>query len=153
MKSTFFNVNLVLVLFLFGGYVAIPIEYNKSKIEKRYLQNNYLITLNGKKVDFRNLYLDRKNVKSIQRNRKEKIISIEQRKETNLVGLKALESNTINFQEIELIIINGIVIKNMKQIKFEPKAVKNIQILKKEVLNKLFPCRDYKGDMLLITIE
>ncbi len=153
-KSIKSNIALILILITFSGCISHQIKYDKWKIVRKYSKKNYRITLEGKEVNFRNLYLDKENLKSVYRNRKEKRIEIKQKNKANLVKLDFFESDTINLENIGHVVINGLpmIEEDFEKIILELNAVKDIKIITEETIDSKIFCRR-PGDVMLIILK
>ena len=155
MKPTKSNFSLLLIFMVFSGCVSVKIKYDKRKIERIYFDKNYQIKLQGQIIDFENHYLNKNNIKSVVKNRREKTINIEHKTKPKFIGLKDFESDTLSLKDISLVIIEGLVIENenWEKIKFEQNIVKSFEILERDALYKLNWDYPYKGDLMIITIK
>ena len=152
----------ILVLFILliinYGCSTRNIKYDRIKIAKNYSMN-YKIFVDNEEVDIENTYLNKKNIKNVRIDKKEKELNITQLKRTELFELKNLNLDSLSTgrrgwdkKKIDLIIIDGTVLTDSlrNKIKIDPNAIKSFEIISQEEMNNMTLCRRYEGDILLI---
>ena len=156
------RISLLLFSFLFFSCGTHNLNYNRDKIIKKYTAE-FDILIDSKKMDLQNVYLDKKNIKDIKIDRKNKTIEINQLESVKFFRLKELNLDSLNSgrggwekNKIGLIIIDGIPLTEEIQSKtlIDLNAIKDFRILKGKDLEKkgttIFRTdRDY----LIITTE
>lgn len=153
MKYKFISVLAVILSLFFVSCLSSQVRYNKTEIVKKFCEKGYQVTLNGDVVDFKNLYLDKKNIKRVRRNFSNKTINVIQKDTLNLVALDVIISSDLKFKNVSLVVIDGILISEKSQVEIELTAVESIDLIKQSELNDVFSCRRPQGDMLLIATK
>lgn len=152
---------LFILLIINYGCATRNIKYDRNKIVKKYSMN-YKTFVDNEKVDLENIYLNKKNIKNVRIDKKEKELNITQLKRPELFELKNLNLDSLSARrknwdkkKIDLIIIDGTVLTDSlkNKIKIDPNAIRSFEIISQEKMNNMTLCRRYEGDVLLITTK
>ncbi len=152
---------LLSILLFFYGCSMQTINYNRNKITEKY-SKKYQIFLDGEKVDFETIYLDKSNIRNIVVNKKSKELNINQKTNVKFFELRNLNLDSLSSgrrswdkKKIDLIVIDGVLITDSlkDKIKLDPNAIKSLSILTNDKLNSVVSCRTYENDFLVITTK
>ena len=132
---------LLLFLLIFTlGCATRNINYDRNKILKKYA-SDFNIILDSEKINLENLYLHKENIKNTTVDKKEKTVTIDQFKKTELISLGEIYLDSLSKnrggwkkKEIGFIIIDGVPldVQNLEVIKIDPNAIKDFRIQKGE---------------------
>lgn len=151
------------ILFAFFALVIITscisskIKYSEKKIYKLE-ENGYSVHYSNENIKFKNILLDRKNIKSVNKDRTEKTLNILSKDlHPNFITGEILynqikkEAN----QNFDLIVINGIPFseQDLKFLKIEKSIYKDYIILPPEKLNSTIACRQWQNGFLILNLK
>ncbi|QAR30471.1 hypothetical protein EQP59_03435 [Ornithobacterium rhinotracheale] len=143
---------LLFLLILFTACATRKISYNREKIIHSYLPS-YTVFVDNEPLEFNNLYLDKENINNVEIDNKNKTLYINQLKKEEFLNLNdLLKEKSIN---VAMVIINGLPIYDSlwAKTKLSPRAIKSVNILKKEKMEHGMICRPLKGDFLFIKTD
>jgi len=152
---------LLLLLTLTLGCATHNIKYDRNKILKKY-SAEYKMFVDNKNMNLETVFLDKDNIGNIRIDKRTKELKITQFKPVELFALNDWNLDSLsagrrgwNKKKIELIIIDGIPMTDSlkEKIKIDPNAIKSIGIVSQEKMNRLNLCRQYNGDVILITTK
>ena len=145
MKTFFLKISfLLLIIALLSSCRTRSFSYTKDKILTDFA--NFETFLNSERISLDTIYLDRANIKSIEINKREKIVLIiQKKKDVEYFSPK----NAFQSEKFQGRIINGEFVENLKINKIEVGAIKSISILREggEIYNPI------RGNFLIITLK
>ena len=118
--------------------------------------------VDSEKTDLETVFLDKDNIENIRIDKRTKELKITQLKRNELFEIKNLNLDSLsdgqrgwNKKKIELVIINGIPLTDslLEKTKIDPNAIKSLNILSQEMMEKTNFCRVYNGSLILITTK
>ena len=151
----------ILLLFipiLIFGCASRNIAYNRYKIIKRYAEK-YQILLDNKAVDFKNVYLDKGNIKNVLVDRRTKKVMITQLERRKLVSLNNfidslyIDSKTKTKEDFSLIVLNGVPFRDslLSKTRIDIHSIKKIKIFKPDKSGVL--CWSDSNVLVIVTNE
>ncbi|MDC9723832.1 MAG: hypothetical protein PSN34_13815 [Urechidicola sp.] len=147
------------MLFLLLSCGTHNIEYNREKIIKKYSMN-FDILVDSNKTDFKNLYLNKDNIKKTTVDKKNKVVNIFQKTQSEFIKLNSIYQDSLNSNssdlnnKISLIVINGIPIMESEKSKilFDQSAINELKIIDAEINSQIF-CRITDDNILIINTK
>ncbi len=153
---------LILVLLIFTLSCATRnIKYDRNKILEKY-SADYQTFIDNEKMDIKNVFLDKNNIKNVQIDNRTQELKITQFRRTELFEMRNLNLDILSDEQrdwdkknIELIIIDGIPLTDslIDKTKIDPNSIKSFSILTQKQMNEMPICRGFNGSVILITTK
>lgn len=121
---------------------------------------NFDILVDSNKTDFKNLYLNKDNIKKTTVDKKNKVVNIFQKTQSEFIKLNSIYQDSLNSNssdlnnKISLIVINGIPIMESEKSKilFDQSAINELKIIDAEINSQIF-CRITDDNILIINTK